>query len=84
MVTYPSLFVVKNGGEKIGFRPTLTYKLGMTMAEITTFVVLQARYRSYEPTKRVSAISSTDFSSKWKYTPGPKITILREQGLSSI
>ena len=24
LVTYFSLFVVKNGGEKIGFRPTLT------------------------------------------------------------
>ena len=34
------------------------------MSALTTFVVLQARYRSYEPTKRVSAISSTDFFEK--------------------
>ena len=42
------------------------------MAEITTFVHMQVWYRSYEPTKRVSAISNSSFSRKWKYTLGPK------------
>ena len=54
------------------------------MSALATFVVLQVCYRSYEPTKRVSTIFNVNFSSKWKYTLGPKITILREQGLSSI
>ena len=77
-------FCGENGGKKIGFRPTLTYKLSMSMAEITTFARMQAWYRSYEPIKRGLAISNTDFSSKWKYILGPKITTLREQGLSPI